>query len=87
MTEKNCHLIIGRICLNFLSSRHRNSRAISGFNCLDPVGEILLPYLKIQCWTTDNVIPDFCPVAGAKANGTEFTPAASVRFTFLFANE
>ena len=82
--DKNCRLKSGRICLNFLSSRRRNSRAISGFNCVDPVGFTLLPDLKIQCWATDNVLPDFCPVAGAIANGIEFTPA-TVRFTFSYS--
>ena len=78
--DKNCYLKYGGLCLNFLSSRRRNSRAISGFNCFDPAGEILLPDLKIQCWASNNVIPDFCPIAGANANGTQFTPA-SVRKT------
>ena len=77
--DKNrCRLKYGRICLNFLGARRRNAKAISGFNCVDPVGEILLPDLKIKCWATTKVTPDFCPVAGA--NATEFTPS-SVRET------
>ena len=74
--ENTCHLkngiTEGNICLNTISARRKNSRAISGFNCYLGGGD------DRKCWSINGVFPDAtCPfrfeAAGADTDGTSHT--------------
>ena len=74
--ENTCRLkngiIEGNTCLNTISARRKNSKAISGFNCYLGGGD------DRKCWSINGVFPDAtCPfrfeAAGADTDGTSHT--------------